>query len=65
MVIVKQYIKSSQFERIVVLKNSYGEIICELDRSDDGFYRLPSSILTVPFDAGDVLEIEEIETEVD
>lgn len=24
-----------------------------------------TSILTVPFDAGDVLEIEEIETEVD
>lgn len=55
----------AKFETKVCLVNTYGDVVCELEKVGDFFYRFPREVLDMLVDVGDVYSVEEIETEVE
>lgn len=55
----------AKFETKVVLTNVVGEVVVELEKEGDYFYKLPREVLGLLLDVGDTFEVEEIEVEVE
>lgn len=55
----------AKFETRVCMVNAYDEIVCELERVNGDYYRLPKEVLWDYMFVGDKFEIKEIETEVE
>ena len=55
----------AKFETKVCLVNAYGDVVCELEKASDFFYKFPREVLGMLVDVGDVYSVEEIETEVE
>ena len=48
----------------VILTNQYNEEVCELDRTEDGFYTLPfDAALNLTMFPGDTYKVEEVWSE--
>ena len=55
----------AKFETKVVLTNNIGEVVFELEKEGDYFYKFPREVLGMLLDVGDVYTVEEIEVEVE
>lgn len=54
----------AKFETKVVLVDEYGNEVCELKRTEHGFYEIPD-YEWILMDIGDVYKVEERESEVE
>lgn len=55
----------AKFETKVCLVDAYGDIVYELKKDGDFFYKFPKEVLGMLLDVGDVYRVVEIETEVE
>ena len=55
----------AKFETKVCLVNEYGEVVYELKKDGDFFYKFPKEVLGMLLDVGDVYKVEEIEMEIE
>lgn len=54
-----------KFEKKVCLVDADGDVVYELKKDGDFFYKFPREVLGMLLDVGDVYSVEEIETEVE
>lgn len=55
----------AKFETKVCLVDAHGDVVYELEKAGDFFYKFPKEVLGMLLDVGDVYSVEEIEMEVE